>query len=200
MSKVFAFSDPHFGHHNIIRYCERPFKSTGPMDADLLRRYNERVSPSDTVFFLGDFAMGPRVDENFILRVLASLNGAKNFILGNHDQPNKKYKQKGLKAIIEDNDLEIGLLSDIHEERIEGTDFIMCHYPMDDWNGKFNMAVHLHGHQHNQFNAAAAKRQTQDRKYDVGVDMFGGPVRLTGDLRFLNDPKGWFEPEVQNDC
>jgi len=29
------------------------------------------------------------------------------------------------------------------------------------------------------------------RKYDVGVDMYGGPVQISGDCRYLNDPKGW---------
>jgi hypothetical protein len=28
-------------------------------------------------------------------------------------------------------------------------------------------------------------------RYDVGVDAYGGPVELTGDLRYLNAPKGW---------
>ena len=42
-------------HLNIIRYCERPFKSAEEMNKVIIRKHNERVKPEDTVFFLGDF-------------------------------------------------------------------------------------------------------------------------------------------------
>ncbi len=48
-------SDYHFSHFNIIRYCERPFKTAEEMDETIIRKHNERVKPEDTVFFLGDF-------------------------------------------------------------------------------------------------------------------------------------------------
>lgn len=51
-------SDTHFNHANVIRYCGRPFGDVQEMNAALIARWNERVSRDDTVFHLGDFAMG----------------------------------------------------------------------------------------------------------------------------------------------
>jgi calcineurin-like phosphoesterase family protein len=192
MSKIFACSDTHFGHHNIIRYCGRPFKNTATMNETLIKTWNERVSVIDTVYFLGDFAMGPKVDSAFIRETLIALNGHMRVVLGNHDQPNKKYKQEGLRKLAKAfTDIEI--LSDIHEEQIDGQTFIMCHYPMSDWDGAFHGSVHLHGHQHNRFDSDYFRSRTERMKtrFDVGVDMYGGPVQITGDLRYLNNPKGW---------
>ena len=56
-------SDYHFSHHNIIRYCGRPFKDIEEMNATIIARHNERVKPDDTVFFLGDFVFkGGKID------------------------------------------------------------------------------------------------------------------------------------------
>lgn len=82
---------------------------------------------------------------------------------------------------------------------------------MDDWNGRFKRSIHLHGHCHKrpildleEFGGPADPTQPScsaemtrcynggiPRRYDVGVDMYGGPVQITGDLRYLDDPKGW---------
>lgn len=203
-SKIFVTSDTHFGHKNILRYCERPFDNIEEMNEYLISQWNSRVGVDDTVYFLGDFAMGPGVDDQFIISILMRLNGDLKIVLGNHDQPNKKYKQTGLKRLIYLYKMSIDLLPDIYETSIEGTHFVMCHYPMSDWNGKFKNSVHLHGHTHTTFSESNAIVNKQDpsenvrrlnhgipRRYDVGVDMYGGPVQITGDLRYLNHPDGW---------
>lgn len=77
-------SDTHFSHQNIIRYCDRPFRDTDHMDEEIIRRWNEAVSPEDTVFHLGDIALGPIADS---LPKIARLNGFKIAVLGNHDRP-----------------------------------------------------------------------------------------------------------------
>ena len=56
--RTWLFSDPHFDHANIIRYCERPFKDVEEMNETLLRNYRELVGPDDGVYFLGDMAFG----------------------------------------------------------------------------------------------------------------------------------------------
>ncbi len=52
-------ADHHFGHANIIRYCNRPFASAEEMDATLVHLWNETVGRDDIVYHLGDFTLQP---------------------------------------------------------------------------------------------------------------------------------------------
>jgi calcineurin-like phosphoesterase family protein len=81
---IYFTSDTHFGHANIIKYCDRPFKDTDHMDAVLIEKWNTIVSPADTVFHLGDVALG-NIDKS--LACVSRLNGYKICVLGNHDRP-----------------------------------------------------------------------------------------------------------------
>ncbi len=76
-------SDLHFGHANIIRYCDRPFADVDEMDMALVERWNETVAPDDTVWVLGDVALG-RITES--LALIDELNGTKLLLAGNHDR------------------------------------------------------------------------------------------------------------------
>ena len=52
----FFTSDLHFGHANVIEYCNRPFTSVSDMNGELIRRWRQVVSAGDTVYVLGDFS------------------------------------------------------------------------------------------------------------------------------------------------
>ena len=54
------------------------------MDAALIARWNRRVGPEDTVYHLGDFALGLKA---LWLEYRRQLNGRIEFILGNADAP-----------------------------------------------------------------------------------------------------------------
>jgi calcineurin-like phosphoesterase family protein len=82
--KVFFTSDLHFGHANIIKYCNRPFKTTQEMDDLLISKWNTVVTPDDYVYVVGDFAFN-RGKNNYI-QLLTRLNGTKILIVGNHDK------------------------------------------------------------------------------------------------------------------
>jgi calcineurin-like phosphoesterase family protein len=84
VTKTFFTSDTHFSHTNIIRYCDRPFADTDEMDEAIIANWNAVVSPDDTVYHLGDIALGP-IDKS--LAKVARLNGHKIAVLGNHDRP-----------------------------------------------------------------------------------------------------------------
>ena len=51
---LYFIGDPHFGHANIIRLCGRPFEDVESMDREMIRLWNARVRPEDTVWILGD--------------------------------------------------------------------------------------------------------------------------------------------------
>lgn len=76
-------SDHHFGHKRICELAGRPFDSVEEMNETMIHNWNQRVAVDDTVYVLGDFAMGTIAETLLIARVL---NGHKILIPGNHDR------------------------------------------------------------------------------------------------------------------
>ena len=87
MAATFLVSDTHFGHAGVCRFTEadgvtkiRPWTDPDEMDEEMIRRWNDRVRPSDKVYHLGDVVINRRA-----LKTLHRLNGDKVLIRGNHD-------------------------------------------------------------------------------------------------------------------
>lgn len=57
--QVWFTSDTHFGHENIIRFCNRPFRSAEEINAELIRRWREVVPQEGIVFVDKDASIGP---------------------------------------------------------------------------------------------------------------------------------------------
>ena len=53
--RVWFTADTHYGHQNIIFYCNRPFTNAQKMEQVMIARYRDVVKQEDTVYFLGDF-------------------------------------------------------------------------------------------------------------------------------------------------
>ena len=51
----YYIADLHLGHVNVIKFDKRPFENIGEMEAEIIRRWNERVTPNDTVYIIGYF-------------------------------------------------------------------------------------------------------------------------------------------------
>ena len=119
--KNWITSDLHFNHANIIRYCNRPFKSVEEMNEALVNNWNRTVDEEDTVFFLGDLAFG-----HDPLSWLELLKGHIVLIKGSHD------RFAAQKSLV------------LHSE---GLDLLLIHDPAEvpqDWHGWV-----VHGHRHN---------------------------------------------------
>ena len=88
MPATFLVSDTHFGHAGVCRFTHpddatvklRPWTDPAEMDEEMIRRWNDRVRPSDKVYHLGDVVINRKA-----LPTLARLNGDKVLIRGNHD-------------------------------------------------------------------------------------------------------------------
>jgi calcineurin-like phosphoesterase family protein len=88
MPATFLVSDTHFGHAGVCRFTHpddpevklRPWSDPDEMDEEMVRRWNERVRPTDKVYHLGDVVINRKA-----LRTLHRLNGDKVLIRGNHD-------------------------------------------------------------------------------------------------------------------
>ena len=95
--KIFAIADLHFGHKNIIKYCNRPFADTDEMDRALIKNWNETVSNNDTVLVLGDVGFGSK---EYIACLIKQLNGKKFLIMGNHDNWSEQtYRDMGFHTV-----------------------------------------------------------------------------------------------------
>lgn len=88
-------SDTHFNHENIIKLANRPFSSAEEMDEVMIRNWNARVQPEDTVIHLGDFGL----PLDYAKEVLDRLNGRKILILGNHDRAVEKMQWAGFHEV-----------------------------------------------------------------------------------------------------
>lgn len=146
---IFYISDAHFFHQNIISFCKRPYTSVAEMNAALVANWNSKVTDEDTVYFLGDFALGKFTDEE-IKAIFDSLNGKKHLIYGNHDHGNiKKLPWESQQDILTVKD--------------SGFRIVLFHYPMRSWNGSFHGSYHFFGHTHGTI-------PDLDMAVDVGVD------------------------------
>lgn len=136
MQQIFITSDTHFHHENIIKYCDRPFKSAEEMDEALVEKWNSVVRPQDKVYHLGDVYFPKRKDVKYCDWFLSRLNGTKRLILGNHDNAKDQLLQKHFKEIYMWRYLkDLGLL--------------LTHVPVhsDSIPDKLNWNVHGHIHQ-----------------------------------------------------
>ena len=97
MPAVFLVSDTHFGHAGVCRFTHpddasvklRPWDDPNEMDEEMIRRWNDRVRPTDKVYHLGDVVINRKA-----LKTLHRLNGDKVLIRGNHDIfPDVEYRE-----------------------------------------------------------------------------------------------------------
>lgn len=179
-------SDLHLGHANIIGYCDRPFADVAHMDAELVRRWTERVAPDDVVWVLGDVAMGSI--ERSLERITA-LPGEKRLVAGNHDRcwPGngrkaerwvRRYRDAGFTEIMTRAEIDLG----------EGVVLPACHFPyvgdshdedrFTAWRPVDDGRWLLHGHVHERW-------KVEGRQVNVGVDVWDyAPVQAAA-LRAL---------------
>jgi calcineurin-like phosphoesterase family protein len=156
-------SDTHYGHEAIIRHCNRPYKSVGEMNYDMARRWNERVAPTDTVYHLGDFAMG---DPERYPGHRHALQGQIILVRGNHDDSKMESVMERMGFV--------DVLDNVIVE-VDGVRLWLNHYPLDvpDHRGRPFVRpaapgpydIVLCGHVHQQF-------QLRGANVNVGVDVW----------------------------
>lgn len=146
---TFFTGDTHFGDGRVLRFDHRPFPTLDAHDAGLIERWNAVVSAGDTVWHLGDFALGPTPDR--AAAILDALRGEKHLVVGNNDDA-ATLALPGWASVVS-----------YAELVIEGRRLVLCHYAFRTWNDMGRGALNLHGHSH-------AKLAPIPKQYDVGVD------------------------------
>ena len=133
----YYISDLHIDHKNVLVFDGRPFTSIEENNAEIMRRWNDRVGADDTVYLLGDEHCGKA---DAVYEYMRKLNGHKVLIRGNHTLKQLPSKLKGLYDDIKD-----------YKEIVDsGIRAIMCHYPIPFYKCSYSRdTVMLYGHLHN---------------------------------------------------
>jgi len=141
MNRVWFTADTHFGHTNIIKYCNRPFSNAGEMDRAIIDNWNKVVAPDDSVYHLGDFCFktyyGPQ-------QYLSKLNGNLWVVYGNHDKQLQRFFRGGGCH----SGIKCGILPAEAKICINGQEIILSHYSMRVWNKSHHGTWQLYGHSH----------------------------------------------------
>lgn len=152
---IWFVSDMHFGHKNIISYCNRPYESVEEMNEALVDNWNSNVQATDTVYHLGDWAFHDYHN-------LGRLNGRIISVPGNHDFERISKLTPYLPN---------GFTEEVHYLKIDKFyRFTLCHYPFESWRREYRF--HLHGHTHGkpEDSGYAGYRGPIPNRLDVGVD------------------------------
>ena len=168
-------SDLHFGHKAMAAHRGFGTDVEG-MDNALRHGWNHRVSPDDTTYVLGDLSFHKLEQTS---RLLRGLNGKIIVVPGNHDNP-KMLEALEKRGLIETARqlLEVKFVRQV-AGKSEAHHFVLCHYPILQWNRRHYGAIHLHGHSHGSCRYPGG--ENPGRVMDVGVDAIGMiPLSLGG--------------------
>jgi calcineurin-like phosphoesterase family protein len=177
MHMIWFTSDTHFGHSNVLEFTKRPWKSIDEMNRAIVANINSCVGPRDELWVLGDFSFKINALQAATIRKRILCQRV-HLVPGNHD---KDWRQSAVAGnfIVE---------PPIVTLKVDGTKFILSHYPLEDWPSMSHGSIHLHGHIHSEGSDYNEVNRMQGVfRYDVGVDANGyGPVSL-------DQVRGWFE-------
>lgn len=137
----FFTADEHYGHKNVIKYEDRPFKNIEEMDKILIENNNEIVTDNDVVVHAGDFSFYNK--EKTYRDIITKLKGNHIFLEGNHD--------RWLKS------------KQLWQKRIGEYYIVVCHYAMRTWPRSHYGSIQLYGHSHGHL-------PPEGKQMDIGVD------------------------------
>ncbi len=174
---IWFTSDTHFGHENVLNFCDRPWESIAAMNNELINTINYWVKPDDTLYHLGDYSFRMTVQDAADLRKQIKCKDV-HLIPGNHD---KNWERPDISWVFR-------VEKPICVLKAEKRKFVLSHYPMADWQGMKHESIHLHGHIHSKGVHYNELNRIQGLyRYDVGIDANGyRPI-------CLNEILQWFE-------
>jgi calcineurin-like phosphoesterase family protein len=184
---IFFTSDQHFGHANIIKYSQRPFASVIEMNAEMIRKWNEKIEKNDIVYHLGDLSLAS-IEET--KTILDQLNGKIFLIKGNHDKSTITYPKR------------FEWIKDFYELSVNDPEapngkqkIVLLHYAMKVWRSSFRGTWHLYGHSHGHL-----PDDETSRSFDVGVDCHDFYPLSYEEVKAIMQRKKWknpFEGEIR---
>jgi calcineurin-like phosphoesterase family protein len=147
---IWLTADEHYGHRNILEYCDRPWKDIKIHDDKISQQVQLLVGPYDTVFHLGDTFFRKNEPLDFIFP------GHHVYLQGSHDSLSLTKHIKSV--VIQYGGLDINLVHDPRDARQE--------FPL-------NLCGHVHG-------AWLVHEEGKTILINVGVDVWDfKPVQIT---------------------
>jgi calcineurin-like phosphoesterase family protein len=161
MSDTFITADEHYGHENIIQFCNRPFKSTEEMRETIIERHNAFV-PNRRSFLTihaGDmFWQGMPVEE--AESIIKRLNGRHAFLYGNHDElMERNIHLRGYFEWVRGENKELSS----HTVNFNKHRLIISHFAARVWQNSHKGSWHVYGHSHQQLPPLG-------KSFDIGVE------------------------------
>lgn len=133
----YVISDTHFGHANILKFERTEFTTIDEHDEYIIKKWNERIHKTDTVYHLGDVGIK---NKEYLINIISRLNGKKILILGNHDRNAASIKFY----------LEVGFDEVYNKPIYYNSKIILSHEPIQEaYNNPF--ILNIHGHLHNSY-------------------------------------------------
>lgn len=180
MSDVFYTSDPHFGHEFMAKY--RDFSSVEEHDQVIVDSWNQSVTKRDTVWILGDLAMGGLKDW---FGPVMQLNGTIHLVFGNHDEGWGGHRN-GYKKHQDYLDHGFASVQNFATRKIGDHRVMLSHFPYngDHYDGdrfdQFRLRDAglpvLHGHTHNAVDHPVSFSLPGSTQIHVGWDAWQRPV------------------------
>ncbi len=172
---IYVTTDQHWGHANILKYCQRNFETINAHDEELTKAWNRIVHDDDIVYHLGDVTLG---NPKFASQVFKQLNGVIR-VLGypwHHDARWIKSAQHSRSGPVEI-EQPVVVLERVYKSGEVWLPAVLCHYPFEVWDRKHYGAIHFHGHVHGELPRV---RNRQDVGVDVAFKLLGEyrPFRL----------------------
>lgn len=165
----YYISDLHFGHKN--EAVRRGFSSAEEMDELIISNWNNKVTPDDHVYIVGDFEM--KSNKDVIVNYVKRLNGHLHLIEGNHDDQN--LKNPAFRKCFE-------TVNVMRQVKDNGKRVILFHFPMAEWPGYYHGYIHIFGHIHANKKEAYHIMKKLKNAYNVGADCIGYTPRTLKEL------------------
>ena len=181
---TWLISDTHFDHGNIIYFSSRPFTDVREMNKVLLSNWNNTVSKGDTIYFLGDLALGrerdyPKRAKTYLTKQWQDrLNGDKIFINGNHDpkdfgEKSKTISYQGTKFLL------------VHDPNPEAEDNSEIKKEIEKFDGWI-----IHGHTHNNDLVNTPFINFKKKRINVSVELIKyRPINIDSIIDLIKSPQ-----------
>ncbi len=197
----FFTADTHFGHSNIIKYCDRPFRSKADQEV-----YELNGNKWHNGNWKGNGSSSHRVSEEAVKMMDDTLINNINKTVGENDHlyhlgdfamPGNRgcydkcrhYRQrikcKNIHLVWGNHDERVirDLFSsnhDLFKASPNGQNIVLCHYAMAVWNGSHRGTWQLYGHSHSAAEPWMDKNMAGRRSMDVGMD---NAYKILGEFR-----------------